>query len=133
MADLKMLLAGGIQLLVSLGVGVIFVFAAFNFFKRLTRNIDEMKELSTNNISVALLSASIIFSIVYIVHASLGPAVDTLKQTIDSVGVTLWDYLKTAAIMLSHIVIGLQMLEEKIQTSQQTQPHQTPNQGVVPP
>ncbi len=104
--DLMLLIAGLAQLIISLAVGIVFVFAAFNFFKSLTKNIDEMKELTNNNISVALLSGSIVFSIVYIVHASMGPAIDALKQTLVDTSANIWSYLKTSALMLSHIVIA---------------------------
>lgn len=104
--DLLLLVAGVIQVVLSLLVAVLFVYAAFSFFKSLTRNIDEMKEIANNNVSVGLLSGSIIFSIAYIVKSSIEPAIDALSQTMRNAGADFVQYLKVSGIMLGHILIA---------------------------
>lgn len=104
--DLLLLIAGLVQVVLALLTAVLFVYAAFSFFRSMTRNIDEMKELANNNISVGLLSGSIIFSIAYIVKSSIEPATDALSQVLRSADSAILDYLKVTGIMLGHILIA---------------------------
>ena len=75
---------GLIELLISVIFGLAMFFLSFKVFSLLTKNIDEIKEISNNNIAVAVLIASFIFGIMLLIKASIGPAMDTLILLLNS-------------------------------------------------
>lgn len=104
--DLILLITGLLQLLLSLFIGVFFVYAAVRVFQKLTRGINETEELKKNNIAVGILNASIAFSIIIIVKNSIESSITVFSYTLRNPEAELSTYFKTALIMLGHILLS---------------------------
>lgn len=76
--NLLLLLSHLFSLLLSAFVGIIAIYLGFFIFRKFTINIDETLEIKQNNIAVAIVSSSYIFSLGYL----LKPIIATLIQTI---------------------------------------------------
>jgi uncharacterized membrane protein YjfL (UPF0719 family) len=72
--------SGIIEILLAFLTGLFIFFVSFKVFSFITKDIDELKELKDNNISVAILGVSFIFGIMIIVNEAIGPSMDTLTQ-----------------------------------------------------
>ena len=68
------------KLAFSLMVAIIAVFSAFSLLDRLTRNMDEVRELKKGNVAIALLIAGLMLSVSFIVEAGM--------QTMAGIGAT---------------------------------------------
>lgn len=73
--NLTVLLSAITTVIFSLILAIFVLFLGFRLFSRLTRTIDEEEELQNNNIAVALLSGSLIFSLAYMMRSSVYPLV----------------------------------------------------------
>lgn len=73
--NLLLMLSAFSTIVLSLVLGVFVLFLGFRLFSRFSINIDEESELQNNNISVALLSGSLIFSLGYMMKSSVYPLV----------------------------------------------------------
>lgn len=62
-------------IIVSLVMGVFVLFLGFRLFSRFTHSINEEEELQNNNIAVAILCGSLIFSLGYIMKSAVYPLV----------------------------------------------------------
>jgi uncharacterized membrane protein YjfL (UPF0719 family) len=75
-----------LQGLIELGISffaVIFIFfIGFKIFDLLTRKIDEVEELKSNNIAISVLISSFIFSVMILIRSSIEPSIDTLETLI---------------------------------------------------
>jgi uncharacterized membrane protein YjfL (UPF0719 family) len=76
----SLLLQGSIEIVLSFFTGLFIFFVSFKVFSFITKDIDELKELKDNNMSVAILGVSFIFGIMIIVKEAIGPSMDTLTQ-----------------------------------------------------
>ncbi|MBN2572481.1 MAG: DUF350 domain-containing protein [Ignavibacteriales bacterium] len=104
--DTFLLLSGALQIILSLFIGIIFIFLAFKIFVRLAFKFDESDELKKNNVAVAILTGSIIFSVVLIMKSSLEPAVQVFAITLRNPDASFVTYLETVGIILGHIVLS---------------------------
>lgn len=73
--NLTVLLSAVSTVILSLVLGVFVLFLGFRLFSRFTYSIDEEEELQKNNIAVALLSASLIFALGYMMKSAVYPLV----------------------------------------------------------
>jgi len=73
--SLLVLLSGISTVILSLVLGVFVLFLGFRIFSKFSMGIDEEEELQKNNIAVALLSGSLIFSLGYMMKSSVYPLV----------------------------------------------------------
>ncbi len=96
-------ISGAVQILLSLVLGVLFIYLAFLAFSRLTRGIDGLAELANNNISGAIVNGSIILSIVYLMRNALEPAILILTNTMRDPNAEAGTYLRTAWIIFLQI------------------------------
>ena len=69
------LLSGISTVILSLVLGVFVLILGFRFFSRLSTSIDEEEELQKNNIAVAILCGSLIFSLGYMMKSSIYPLI----------------------------------------------------------
>lgn len=104
--DLSLLIAGILQLILSLVIGLAFIYAGFRFFHNRIKDIDEISELKKNNIAVAILNGSIILSLVIMVKNAIEPAITTFTLTLRNPDSSLTSFLQTAAIMLIQIIVA---------------------------
>ncbi|MDY0083703.1 MAG: DUF350 domain-containing protein [Ignavibacteriaceae bacterium] len=104
--DLSLLLAGILQLILSLIIGLAFIYAGFRFFYNRIKTIDEISELKKNNIAVAVLNGSIILSLIIMVKNAIEPAITTFTLTLRNPESTLTKFLETAGIMLIQIIVA---------------------------
>ncbi|HOJ64168.1 MAG TPA: DUF350 domain-containing protein [Spirochaetota bacterium] len=82
--NLVLLSQGLIELIISVIFGLSMFFLSFKVFSLLTKNIDEAKEISNNNVAVSILVASFIFGIMLLIKSSIGPAMETLTTVLSS-------------------------------------------------
>lgn len=104
--DFVLLISGLLQILLSLIIGVVFIYSVFKIFSKLTGSIKDSQELKNNNIAVALLDGSIIFSVIIMVKGSLESAVIVLGNTMRNPDATAGSYTEVAGIILGHIVLS---------------------------
>lgn len=104
--DLILLITGLLQLLLSLLIGVFFIYAAVRVFQKLTRGINETEELKKNNVAVGVLNASIALAIIIVVKNSIESSITIFSNTLRNPDAELLTYLKTALLMLGHIILA---------------------------
>jgi uncharacterized membrane protein YjfL (UPF0719 family) len=104
--DLSLLIAGILQLILSLLVGITFIYAGFKFFHKRIKQINEIEELKKNNIAVAILNASIILSLVIMVKNAIEPAITVFSLTLRNPDATINSFLQTALIMFIQIILA---------------------------
>lgn len=104
--DISLLAAGVLQLILSLFIGLIFIYAGFRFFHKRIKSINEIEELKKNNIAVAILNASIILSLVIMVKNAVEPAITVFSMAIRNPNATIISFLQMAGIMLVQIIVA---------------------------
>lgn len=104
--DLSLLIAGILQLFLSLIIGLAFIYAGFRFFHKRIKDIDEIAEMKKNNIAVAVLNGSIILALVIMVKNAVEPAITTFTLTLRNPDSRLISYFQTSAIMLIQIIVA---------------------------
>lgn len=78
----KVVFLGLIELGISIIAAIFIFFYGFKLYDFLTKKIDEVTELKSNNIAVSIQISSFIFSIMILVKAALVPSFDTLERII---------------------------------------------------
>ncbi len=104
--DIILLITGLVQILLSLFLGILFVYSASKVFQRLTRGINETEELKNNNVAVAILNGAIVLAIIIIVRNSIETAITIFSNTLRNPEAVLMTYVKTSFLMLGHIVLA---------------------------
>jgi len=104
--DITLLLTGIVQIILSVLIGVFLIYTASRILQRLFNGIDEIEELKKNNIAVAILNGSIIFSLILVVKNSVESAVTIFSNTLRDPKAVLSSYIQTALIMLGHIILS---------------------------
>ena len=104
--DLSLLLAGVLQLLLSLFIAIVFIYAGFRFFHKRIKSINEIEELKKNNIAVAILNASIILALVIMVKNAIEPAITVFSLALKNPDATFASFFQTAGIMLIQIIVA---------------------------
>ena len=104
--DISLLAAGVLQLMLSLFIGLIFIYAGFRFFHKRIKAINEIEELKKNNIAVAILNASIILALVIMVKNAIEPAITVFSMAIRNPDSTIISFIQMAGIMLVQIIVA---------------------------
>ena len=104
--DLSLLVSGVLQLVLSLAVGIVFIYVGFKFFHNRIKAINEIDELKKNNIAVAILNASIILALVIMVKNAIEPAISVFSMTLRNPDATFISFLQMAGIMLVQIIVA---------------------------
>ena len=76
------LISGIAELVLSLVLGLLVTFVSFRFFGRAYAELNEKSGLAGNNVSVAIVLASMVLGTGIIVLQSLGPMISTFQTTI---------------------------------------------------
>ena len=103
--DLILLITGLLQLLLSLLIGVFFIYAGVRIFQKLTRGINETEELKENNVAVGILNATIAFALIIIVN-SIESSITIFSNTLRNPNAEFLTYLRTALLMIGHIILS---------------------------
>lgn len=104
--DISLLAAGVLQLILSLFIGLVFIYAGFKFFHKRIKAINEIEELKKNNIAVAILNASIILALVIMVKNAVEPAITVFSMAIRNPNATYISFIQMAGIMLVQIIVA---------------------------
>jgi uncharacterized membrane protein YjfL (UPF0719 family) len=91
-----------IQLIVGLALAMGSVYIGLKMFDRLTKGIDEWKEILKGNVAVGILMAAVIFSIATVVQSGVGSLLSNLGTASD-----LTDMLVALGLGLINLAIGL--------------------------
>ena len=105
--NILVILSGIFTLLFSLFLGIFVLFFGFNLFTRLTKNINEHEEIQKNNIAVAILCSSFLFSMGYILKTSVTPIVQTFFNMIFHSQEGILRFLASFGIMTLQFLVSL--------------------------
>jgi uncharacterized membrane protein YjfL (UPF0719 family) len=104
--DLILFITGLVQVALSLLIGVLFIYAASKVFRKMIKGINENDELKNNNIAVAILNSAIIIALILVVSNSIESAITIFGNTLRNPDAIFSTYVRTALIMLLHIIIA---------------------------
>ena len=113
MINTRILYQGLIELGISL-VAAIFIFLyGFKVYDAMTKDIDEVEELKSNNIAIAIQVSAFIFSMMILIKASLLPAYDTLGIVMDqsfTVGLLILTILRMLVFFVLAAILAFVLL-----------------------
>ena len=104
--DLILLITGILQILLSLIIGLLFIYSASKIFQRFTRGIDDINELKKNNIAVAIINSALVIALFIIVMNSIETSITIFSNTLRNPEAGFSTYVNTALLMLGHIVLA---------------------------
>lgn len=104
--DFILLITGMAQIVLSVILGIFFIYATSKIFQKLTRGINDVEELKNKNIAVGILNGAIAISIIIVVRNSIETAITIFSNTLRNPESEITTYLKTSALMLGHIVLA---------------------------
>lgn len=104
--DLILLITGIVQVFLSLLVAVTLVYLSSKIFRNMISGINETEELKKNNVAVAILNGSIVLALILVVKKSIESAITIFANTLRNPDAVLSSYIKSAMIMLGHILLG---------------------------
>jgi uncharacterized membrane protein YjfL (UPF0719 family) len=102
------LISGGAHLVLALVLALISTYGAFRIIDRLTRDIDEIEELKSNNIALSIMLAAILLASALIVKAVTYPAISTL-QTLLFQQPSAVATLKAVALIVGYTILAVLM------------------------
>jgi len=104
--DIILLITGILQILLSLIIGILFIYTASKIFQRFTHGIDDTDELKKNNIAVAIINGALVIALIIIVMNSIETSITIFSNTLRNPEAEFSTYVKTALLMLGHIVLA---------------------------
>ena len=104
--DLILFITGLLQILLSLFIGIIFIYSASKIFQRFTHGIKDVEELRNNNIAVAIINSALVIALIIIVMNSIETAITIFSNTLRNPEAVFMTYIKTALLMLGHIILA---------------------------
>ena len=104
--DILLLITGLVQILLSVILGIFFIYSASKVFQKLTKGINDVEELKGKNIAVGILNGSMAISIIIVVRNSIETAITIFSNTLRNPESEIIAYLKTALLMLGHIILA---------------------------
>lgn len=104
--NLILLITGILQILLSLIIGILFIYFASKIFQRFTQGIDDIDELKKNNIAVAIINGALVIALIIVVMNSIESSITIFSNTLTNPDADLLTYIKTALLMLGHIALG---------------------------
>ena len=104
--NLILLITGIIQIVLSVVIGMLFIYFASRIFQKLTSSINDIDELKENNVAVAVLDGAIVLAIIIVVKNSIETAITIFSNTLRNPDAEVLTYIKTAALMLGHIILA---------------------------
>jgi uncharacterized membrane protein YjfL (UPF0719 family) len=106
MMDLILFITGLLQILLSLFIGIIFIYSASKIFQRFTHGINDTDELKKNNIAVAIINSALVIALIIIVMSSIETSITIFSNTLRNPEAEFITYIKTALLMLGHIILA---------------------------
>jgi uncharacterized membrane protein YjfL (UPF0719 family) len=106
MMDLILFITGLLQILLSLFIGIIFIYSASKIFQRFTHGINDTEELKSNNIAVAIINSALVIALIIIVMSSIETSITIFSNTLRNPDAVFVTYIKTALLMLGHIILA---------------------------
>lgn len=103
---LVLLISGIVEIIISLLLGVLFIYAVFKVFSALTRGIDELQELKRKNTAVGILISAMFISVTFIIKSAMDPALMVFTNTLRNPDAGISNYIQTAGIMFSHFIVS---------------------------
>jgi len=104
--DLILLITGIVQVFLSLLIAVTLVYLSSKIFRKMISGINETEELKKNNVAVAILNGSIVLALILVVKKSIESAITIFGNILRNPDAVLSSYIKSALIMLGHILLG---------------------------
>ena len=104
--DLILFITGLLQILLSLFIGIIFIYSASRIFQRFTHGIKDVEELKKNNVAVAIINSALIIALIIIVLNSIETAITIFSNTLRNPEAVFMNYIKSALLMLGHIILA---------------------------
>ena len=104
--DLILFISGLLQILLSLFIGIIFIFSASRIFQRFTHGIKDIEELKKNNVAVAIINSALVVALIIIVMSSIETSITIFSNTLRNPEAEFLTYVKTALLMLGHIILA---------------------------
>ena len=96
------LICGVFHLVLSFLLALITTFGSFKIFEKLTRNIDEVSELKSNNVAVSIMMGGMLLSSAIIIKTVARPAISTLQVHLYE-GITGLTVLKTLGFLAAYV------------------------------
>lgn len=100
------LLGGVVELIISLFVGIAFIFVAFKFFMKINTELDEEAELLKKNTAVGILMAAVVFAVAYQMIAPVENAYQLFSLILRESDATFLTYLSGIGLMILHLLIA---------------------------
>ncbi|MEJ2194905.1 MAG: DUF350 domain-containing protein [Ignavibacteriaceae bacterium] len=104
--NLILLITGIIQILLSLIIGILFIYFASKIFQRFTQGIDDTDELKKNNIAVAIINSALVIALIIVVMNSIETSITIFSNTLSNPEADFLTFIKTALLMLGHIALA---------------------------
>ncbi len=105
-SSLSRIITGIIQLILTIFIGIFLLFFSFKILLKITRNIDEEKELKNNNLALGVFLSSSLFGIIILVKRSLYPVFSVLENLIISPNLTFSVLIETTVYAIIYIAIS---------------------------
>jgi uncharacterized membrane protein YjfL (UPF0719 family) len=100
------IVSGVVHFLLSLFLALLTTYGSFRLFDKLTRDVDEVKELKSNNVAVGIVLASMLLAAAIIVKQVTSPAISTLQAFLFQ-DPTWFDAVKSIVFICGYIVIAI--------------------------
>jgi len=104
--DLILFITGILQILLSLLIGILFIYSVSKIFQKFTHGIDDTDELKKNNIAVAIINSALVLALIIVVSSSIETSITIFSNTLRNPEADFIIYLKTALLMFGHIVLA---------------------------
>ena len=105
--NIFVIITGILELALSLLLSVSIMYLTFKFLHFINKKIDDLTELKSNNYSVALYNASILFSVAWIAKTSVNGAITSLTMLLRNPSITIYSILQTIGVISLQIIISV--------------------------
>ncbi len=100
------IICGIVHLILSFALAIVATFGSFRIFDKLTKDIEEVDELKSNNVAVSITLSGMLLASAFVLKAVISPAISTL-QTYLYQGMTAISWLKLAGFFLGYLAGAL--------------------------
>ncbi len=97
---------GLVQLVLAVILAVVALYIGFSVLTRITKGIDEEKELAKGNVAVGIIVASVFFAIAFVVQAGVTGVSTGLSKAL-GVGILTLDGLLIVSAAVFQLIIGI--------------------------
>lgn len=104
---LRRIAIGLAELVISVILGILILWASLAAFERLVGAIDQESELARGNVAAGLVLSSSMLGVVILIRRTLYPISSVLQAALLSPQLALWVLVKTVLYALSYVVLSL--------------------------